>query len=50
MRVQPAVDGIEREAFGAEGYDPDDPAVLIAIDFVRSQLSLEMSVVRTLGT
>ena len=34
------MDEIEREAIRAEGLDPDDPAVVTAIDLVRRQLSL----------
>jgi hypothetical protein len=34
------MDDIEREAIRAEGYDPDDPAVVAAIDLVRWELSL----------
>jgi hypothetical protein len=34
------MDDIEREAIRAEGLDPDDPAVVTAIDCVRWQLSL----------
>jgi hypothetical protein len=31
-RVQTGMDDIEREAIRAEGYDPDDPAVLAALE------------------
>jgi hypothetical protein len=34
------MDDEEREATRAEGLDPDDPAVLTAIDFVRWELEL----------
>jgi hypothetical protein len=34
------VDHEEREAIRAEGLDPDDPAVLRALDFVRWELEL----------
>lgn len=34
------VDEIEREALRAEGLDPDDPAVLAALNRVRRELSL----------
>ena len=34
------VDDDEREALRAEGLDPDDPAVIAAIDLVRWELSL----------
>jgi hypothetical protein len=34
------VDDIEREAIRAEGLEPDDPAVIAAIDLVRWELSL----------
>jgi hypothetical protein len=34
------VDDDERQALHAEGFDPDDPAVIAAIDLVRSELSL----------
>jgi hypothetical protein len=33
------VDGVEREALSAEGLDPDDSAVVAAIDMVRWELS-----------
>jgi hypothetical protein len=32
--VQTGMDEIEREAIRAEGHDPDDPGVVIAIDLV----------------
>lgn len=38
-RVQPGTDDIEREAIRAEGYDPDDPAVIAAIDMVWRELA-----------
>ena len=34
------VDQDERQALQAEGLDPDDPAVVAAIDLVRWELSL----------
>jgi hypothetical protein len=34
------VDDDERQALRAEGLDPDDPAVIAAIDLVRWELSL----------
>ena len=34
------MDDIERAAIRAEGYDPDNPAVIEAIDFVRWELQL----------
>ena len=34
------MDEIELEAIRAEGHDPDDPAVVTAIDLVRWELSL----------
>jgi hypothetical protein len=34
MAANPVWDEIEREAISAEGYDPDDPAVLAAIAIV----------------
>jgi hypothetical protein len=34
------MDEIEREALRCEGLDPDDPAVVTAIDFVRWDLSM----------
>jgi hypothetical protein len=39
-RVQHAVDDDERQALQAEGLDPDDPAVIAAIDLDRWELSL----------
>ncbi len=33
--TQPGMDETEREAIRAEGFDPDDPGVVTAIDFVR---------------
>jgi len=38
--VRSGMDDIEREAIRAEGLDPDDPAVIAAIDLVRWELSL----------
>jgi hypothetical protein len=38
--VQDGVDDDERQALRAEGLDPDDPAVIAAIDLVRWELSL----------
>jgi hypothetical protein len=32
------MDKTEREAIRAEGFDPDDPAVVTAIDLVRWEL------------
>lgn len=40
LASKPGMDEIEREAIRAEGLDPDDPAVVTAIDLVRRQLSL----------
>jgi hypothetical protein len=34
------VDDDEREAIRAEGFDPDDPAVIMALDLVRWELEL----------
>jgi hypothetical protein len=34
------VDAEEGDAVRAEGFDPDDPAVIAAIDIVRWELSL----------
>jgi hypothetical protein len=34
------MDETEREAVRVEGLDPDDPAVVTAIDFVRWELSM----------
>ena len=34
------MDDIEREAMKADGWDPDDPRVVAAIDLVRWELSL----------
>jgi hypothetical protein len=39
-RVQHGVDDEERQALRAEGLDPDEPAVIAAIDLVRWELSL----------
>jgi hypothetical protein len=36
------MDDIERAAIRAEGLDPDDPAVVTAIDLVRWQLSMHV--------
>jgi hypothetical protein len=38
--VQDGVDAEEAQAVQAEGLDPDDPAVIAAIDLVRWELSL----------
>ena len=35
MRRPTGVDEVEREALSAEGLDPEDPAVVAAIDMVR---------------
>jgi hypothetical protein len=40
LAVQPGMDDIERKAIRAEGFDPDDPAVVTAIDLVRWELSM----------
>ena len=40
-RVQDGVDDEDPQAVRAEGYDPDDPAVVAAIDLVRWELSLK---------
>jgi hypothetical protein len=34
------LDDDERQALRAKGFDPDDPAVIAAIDLVRWELSL----------
>jgi hypothetical protein len=34
------MDEIERAAIRDEGYDPDDPAIIAAIDRVRWELSM----------
>jgi hypothetical protein len=39
-RIQDGVDDEERQALRDEGLDPDDPAVIAAIDIVRWELSL----------
>jgi hypothetical protein len=39
LRVQPNMDDIEREAIRDEGYNPDDPAVVAALDRVRAELA-----------
>ena len=36
----PVFDNIERDALREEGFDPDDPATVTAIDLVRWELSL----------
>jgi hypothetical protein len=36
------MDDIEREAIRAEGLDPDDPAVVTVIDFVRWEPSMHV--------
>jgi hypothetical protein len=33
------MDDIERDAVRAEGYDPDDPAVVAALNRVRAELA-----------
>jgi hypothetical protein len=38
------MDDIEREAIRAEGFDPDDPTVVTAIDLVGWELSMLGSV------
>ncbi|NKS55952.1 hypothetical protein GS500_26030 [Rhodococcus hoagii] len=38
--VEQGMDPIEAAAIRAEGYDPDDPAVREALDFVRWELQL----------
>lgn len=38
--VQSGVDESEREAIRAEGLDPDDPAVVAALDLVRWEMEL----------
>jgi hypothetical protein len=35
-------DDVEREAIRAEGHDPDDPAVVTAIDLIRWELSMHV--------
>ncbi len=37
---KPGMDDEEREAVRAEGFDPDDPAVVVAVDLVWWELSL----------
>jgi hypothetical protein len=37
--VQVGMDEIERAAIRDEGYDPDNPAVLAALDQVRAELA-----------
>jgi hypothetical protein len=44
------MDDNEREAIRAEGLDPDDLAVVTAIDFVRWELSMLGSVNRSPAT
>jgi hypothetical protein len=39
-RVQHGVDDEDAQALRAEGFDPDDPAVVAAIDLLRWELSL----------
>jgi hypothetical protein len=39
-RVQHGVDDEDAQALRVEGFDPDDPAVVAAIDLVRWELSL----------
>lgn len=39
-RIQRGVDAEETQAVRAEGLDPDDPAVVAALDLVRWELSL----------
>lgn len=43
--VKAGMDDIDREAIRAEGFNPDDPAMVTAIDLVR----WELSVIRTLA-
>jgi hypothetical protein len=43
------MDDDEREAVRGEGFDPDDPAVVAAIDLVRWELSLSADFVRPGG-
>jgi hypothetical protein len=38
--VQSGMDETEREVIRADGFDPDDPAVVTAIDLVRWELSM----------
>ena len=38
LSVQAGMDQIERAAISDEGYDPDDPAVVAALDRVRAEL------------
>jgi hypothetical protein len=40
VRRPAGMDDIEREALRSEGLNPDDPAVIAAIDVVRWELSL----------
>jgi hypothetical protein len=40
QHVQPGVDDDDRQALRDEGLDPNDPAVITAIDLVRWELSL----------
>ena len=39
-RLKTVMDDEEAQALRAEGFDPDDPAVVAAIDLVRWELSL----------
>ena len=44
------MDEIERIGIRSEGLDPDDPAIVTAIDFVRWELSMLSSVNRSPST
>jgi hypothetical protein len=43
------MEDIERAAIRDEGYDPDDPAVIAALDRVRGELAAIMGVVAFLA-
>lgn len=40
LASKPGMDEVKREVIRAEGFDPDDPAVLTATDLVRRELSM----------
>jgi hypothetical protein len=41
--VQEGMDDEEAQALWAEAFDPDDPALIAAVDLVRWELSLVLS-------